>query len=118
MRAFSFPKRERLLNRGDFVNLNREGKKYHTVHLVICVRKNRLGVSRLGITTRKSTGNAVTRNRIRRLIREVYRLHKASFPRSCDVMIAAKNGAGKIDYWKMREEVLGFFTNKKVGVLP
>jgi ribonuclease P protein component len=118
MCAFSFPKRERLLNRGDFVNLNREGKKYHTGHLVIYLRKNRLGVSRLGITTRRNTGNAVTRNRIRRLIREVYRLHKAFFPRSCDIVIAAKKGAGDMDFWKMREEVLEFFTNKTFSLLP
>jgi ribonuclease P protein component len=117
MGAFSFPKRERLLNRGDFVNLNREGKRRHTAHFAISFRKNGLGFSRLGITTSKKTGNAVTRNRIRRLIREVYRLHKAFSPQSCDILLAAKKGAGDLDFWKVREELLGFFTDKKFGVL-
>jgi ribonuclease P protein component len=117
MRAFSFPKGERLLNRSDFVNVNREGKRYHTAHFSITFHKNRLGVSRLGIITSKRTGNAVTRNRIKRLIREFYRLHKAYVPQGCDTLIAAKKEAGDLDFWKVREELLDFFTDKKFGVL-
>lgn len=30
-------------------------------------------------------------------------------------MISAKKGAGDLDYWKVREEVLGFFMDKKLG---
>ena len=117
MGAFSFPKRERVLKRNDFVNANREGKRYHTAHFSITFRKNRLGVSRLGIITSKRTGNAVTRNRIKRLIREFYRLHKAYVPQGCDIVIAAKKEAGDLHFWKVREELLDFFTAKKFGVL-
>ena len=117
MCAFSFPKRDRLLNRGDFVNVNREGKRHHTARFVIYFRKNGLGFSRLGITTGKKTGNAVTRNRIKRLIREFYRLHKAYLPQGYDILVAAKKGAGDMDFWKVREELLVFFTDKKFGVL-
>jgi len=117
MRAFSFPKRERLLNRADFVNANREGRRHHTAHFSITFRKNGMGVSRLGIVTSKKTGNAVTRNRIRRLIREVYRLHKAHVPQGCDILIAARREAGNLHFWKVREELLDFFTAKRLGVL-
>jgi ribonuclease P protein component len=117
MSAFSLPKGERLLNRNDFVNLNREGGKYHTSHFAIYYRKNRLGVSRLGITASKKTGNAVTRNRIKRLVREFYRLHKAYIPPSRDILISAKKGAGDLDFWKVREELLDSFTDKKFGAL-
>ena len=116
MGAFSFPKHERLLNRQDFVNLNREGKKHQTLHFSIFFRKNGLPYSRLGITTSKKTGKAVARNRIRRLVREVYRLHKAFFPSGCDIMISAKKGAADLDFWTLREELLGFFTHKKFGI--
>ena len=117
MRAFSFPKRERVLNRNDFVNLNREGKRYYTAHFSVCLRKNRLGISRLGITASRKAGDAVTRNRIKRLIREFYRLHKACAPQGWDILIAAKQGAGDLDFWKVREELLVLFTDKKLGVL-
>jgi ribonuclease P protein component len=118
MRAFSFPKSHRLLNRGDFVNLNRKGKRYHTAHFVILLFKGRQGFSRLGISASKRTGNAVTRNRIKRLIRECYRLNKTSFPQGWDIILSAKKGAGDLDLWKVREELLGFFTDQKFGVLP
>lgn len=117
MGAFSFPKRERVLTRTDFVNANREGKRYHTAHFAVTFRKNRLEVSRLGIITSKKAGNAVTRNRIRRIIREFYRLHKAYVPEGCDILIAAKKEAGDLDFWKVREELLDFFTDKRFGVL-
>jgi ribonuclease P protein component len=116
MRVFSFPKHERLLNRVDYVNLNREGKKHHTAHFAIFLLKNGLAYSRLGITTSKRTGKAVVRNKTRRLIREVYRLHKAFFPQGYDMMISAKKGAGDLDFWKVREELLGFFMVQKFGV--
>jgi ribonuclease P protein component len=115
MRAFSFPKYERVLNRVDFVNLNREGKKRHTAHFALFFRKNGLAHSRLGITTSKRTGKAVTRNRTRRLVREFYRLHKAFFPSGYDILISAKKEAGNLDFWKVREELLGFFVDKKSG---
>jgi len=117
MTAFSLPKRERLLKRGDFVNLNREGKRCHTAHFAIRCRKNRLDVSRLGITASKKTGDAVTRNRIKRLVREFYRLHKAHVPPGCDILISAKKGAGDLGFWKVREELLDSFEDKKSGAL-
>lgn len=117
MRDFSFPKRERVLNRADFVKLNREGRKHHTAHFAMFFRKTGLAHSRLGITTSKRVGKAVTRNRTRRLIREVYRLHKAFFPPGWDILIAARKGAGDLDFWKVREEILGFFVDKKPGAL-
>jgi ribonuclease P protein component len=55
------------------------------------------------------------RNKTRRLIREVYRLHKAFFPRGYDILISAKKGASDLDFWKVREELLGFFMDKKSG---
>jgi len=117
MRAFSFPKSHRLLNRGDFVNLNRKGKRYHTTHFVILLLRGEQGFSRLGISASKRTGNAVTRNRIKRLIREFYRLNKTSFPQGCDIVLSAKRGAGDLNFWEVREELLGFFADKKFGVL-
>jgi ribonuclease P protein component len=115
MHVFSFPKHERLLNRLDFVNLNREGKKHHTAHFTIYLRKNGLAHSRLGITTSKRTGKAVVRNKTRRLIRETYRLNRTYFPRGCDILISAKKGAADLDFCKVREELLGFFMDKKSG---
>ena len=91
MGSFLFPKIERLLNSKDFVNLNRSGKRLHGVYFALIFAENGLCISRLGITVSRKIGNAVTRNRVKRIIREFYRLNKGSFPRGYDVILAARH---------------------------
>ena len=46
--------------------------------------------NRLGISVHKKTGNAVRRNRIKRLIRELFRLNRGLFPPSCDIVFTVR----------------------------
>lgn len=101
----SFPKQERLLFRTEFVNVNRFGKRRHTRHFIAITRENELGITRLGVTASKKVGNAVKRNRAKRLIREFYRLNKARLPKGHDIVIIAKKGAGYLDYRKAEQEL-------------
>jgi ribonuclease P protein component len=109
---YSFPKAVRLLNRADFVKLNRSGKRYSGRHFVILLKQNSLENSRLGVTVSKKVGNAVKRNRVKRLLREVFRLNNGLFPRGCDIIIAAKHGAGDLDFPTVREEIGGILADK------
>ena len=62
------------LNRnGDFRRLYHRGKTYTNPALVVYLQKNRAGICRIGITVSKKVGNAVTRNRVKRLLREAIR---------------------------------------------
>jgi len=105
MNKFSFTKRERLLNRGDFVNLNRLGKRQHTTHFTVIYRRNDLGINRLGITASKKTGNAVKRNRVKRLVREFFRLNKYHFPQGYDLVIIPYKGADGLIFSALQEEL-------------
>jgi ribonuclease P protein component len=69
------------------------------------LKENRLGVTRLGVTVTKRIGCAAKRNRIKRLVREYFRLHKARFPQGYDVVIAAKKDANKLDFWNFQREL-------------
>ncbi len=111
MPAFAFSKTERVLDRKDFVNLNRSGKRLRTAHFTVLVSKNGLGRTRLGITVSKKVGGAVTRNRLKRLTREVFRLHKGLFPAGCDIVVSARESAGELDFQKVKEELLELVTN-------
>ena len=51
-----------------------------------------LSGSRLGISVPKKVGNAVQRNRIKRIIREAFRLHRDAFPRNSDIVFAVRPG--------------------------
>lgn len=116
MGLFSYPKEHRILNRKDFVNLNQLGKKFHTSNFVVIFKQNGLGITRLGITVSKKIGNSVKRNKVKRLIREFFRLYKASFPQGYDFVIAAKKGAYGLEFWKIREELGEIILDKKSRV--
>ena len=60
----------------DFQTVYRTGKSYANKYLVMYVKKNDDGNSRLGISVSKKVGNSVVRHRITRLIRECYRLNQ------------------------------------------
>ena len=60
---------ESLVRNGDFARAYNKGKNWVHPHIVVYKNKNRVGYTRVGITTSKKVGNAVQRNRARRVIR-------------------------------------------------
>ena len=111
MSPSAFSKSEKLLNRKDFVNLNRFGQKHRTAHFTVSIAKNGLARTRLGITASRKVGGAVIRNRVKRLVREVFRLHKGFFPEGCDISVSARKSADDLDFRKVREELIGLVSN-------
>lgn len=59
--------------------------------LVLYARRNRTGMNRVGITVSKKLGHAVVRNRVRRRLREVYRLNEAKFQPGWDIVVVARS---------------------------
>ncbi|MBW1817265.1 MAG: ribonuclease P protein component [Deltaproteobacteria bacterium] len=114
MGFFSFQKKQRILNRADFVNLNRSGKRHRTEHFTIIHKEHGRGITRLGVTVSKKVGNAVTRNRIKRLIREFFRLHASLLPQGYDIVIAAKKDSGDLDLLEIKEELGKILFDKTV----
>jgi ribonuclease P protein component len=64
--------------------------------------KNQHDHNRLGITITKKIGNAVTRNRLKRVIREFYRHYKHRLPQGFDVVIIARSGAADLTHEQVR----------------
>ncbi len=77
---------------------------------LVMVRQS--GPTRLGITTTKKVGNAVRRNRIRRLIREAFRRGRMELPEGIDVVIIAKKTAVHLESAAVFEDL--DFLGKKV----
>ena len=113
MSSFELLKKERLSNPRDFVNLNRWGRRQATAHFTVMVAQNGLDIPRLGITASRKTGNSVIRNKVKRFLREFFRLHKASFPQGYDILIVTKKGAGSLDYRKVKEELGALVLDKR-----
>lgn len=69
------------------------GKSIHHTDFITVVTAGREPITRLGITVTKKVGTAVTRNKIKRQVREFFRLNKARLPNGIDIHIIAKNSA-------------------------
>jgi len=60
-------------------------------YLVLYARKNRSATNRVGVTVSKKLGGAVVRNRVRRRLREVYRLNETKFAPGWDIVVVARS---------------------------
>lgn len=110
MKKFSLGKEEKLLKPFEFQSTLSRGTGRSTEHFRILICPNNLMKQRLGITTSRKVGPATKRNRVRRLLREFFRLNKMSLPPSSDIVFIAKPGADALDYSGLRDELQIIFT--------
>jgi len=98
----AFKKTSRLLEKADYGRVFKVGHRHHGKHFLVIFCANDIAEARLGIAvSRKVSPRAVVRNRIKRQIRETFRLNK-SLLRGYDCVVVAKNAAAKIDQPDLR----------------
>ena len=100
---FRFPRRERLQKRAEYLAVYRAGEKVHTPYFVLYALRNGLGHHRLGVTVSKKIGKAVTRSRVKRRLREIFRTHDHFLSPSFDLVLNARRTAGLAAYAELRE---------------
>ncbi len=83
--------------------------------LVLYARPNRTGTNRVGITAGKKLGKAVIRNRVRRRLREVYRLNEERFLPGYDIVVVARSRCIHADFAKLTNAYLSLA--EKAGIL-
>ena len=105
MKTYGLGKEEKLLNSLEFKGALSRGSGPSTEHFKILICPNSLMRRRLGITASMKVGSAVQRNRVKRLLREFFRLNKLRLPPSSDILLIAKPGADKLDYAGLRNEL-------------
>ncbi len=112
-----FPKSRRLLNRKDFENVFREGRKAVRPSIVLYARAVPEGQEpRLGLAVSRKVGKAVVRNRVRRRLREVFRLLVPRLLEApVEVVLVARPKAAESSYAALEREVHGAL--RKLGFL-
>ena len=83
--------------------------------LVLYARKNHTATNRVGLTVSKKLGHAVVRNRIRRRLREVYRLNEDKFAPGWDIVVVARSRCLEADFSKLCAAYLSLA--EKAGIL-
>jgi len=91
-----FPPSCRLHSRKEFDLIWKGGRKIHASHFLVVILQKKCGPTRLGLTVSRKIGGAVARNRVKRLLREHFRLSYNLLPSSVDVLIVAKKGAASL----------------------
>ena len=84
-------------------------------YLVLYARKNHSAANRVGVTVSKKLGCAVVRNRVRRRLREIYRLNEAKFAPGWDIVVVARSRCIKADFGKLTGAYLSLA--EKAGIL-
>ena len=84
-------------------------------YLVLYARKNRTSTNRVGLTVGKKLGGAVVRNRVRRRLREAYRLNEGRFAPGWDIVIVARSRCITAEFDTLQESLLSLAA--KAGVL-
>ncbi len=89
-----------------FRRMYAKGKSQVLPALVLYCRRNGTKENRLGLTTGTKVGKAVCRNRVRRRLREIYRLHEAELKSGWDIVVVARTRAGEARYQELEAEFL------------
>lgn len=99
----------------EFHRLYSKGRSAVTPCLVVYARQSRKKRNRIGFTVSTKLGHAVVRNRVRRRLREIYRLHEAEFVPGTELVIVARTRAAGADYALLERNLLS--ACGKLGIL-
>lgn len=99
----------------EFHRLYSKGRSAATPWLVVYVRKTKRQRNRIGFTVSTKLGKAVVRNRVRRRLREIYRLHESSIQKGTELVVVARVRAVHATYPQLENAFLSACA--KLGVM-
>ena len=104
----SYPRACRLLARGEFDAVYEAGRRRASKQFLVFFRRRIAidAVSRFGISVKKALGGAVVRNRLKRRIREILRLHRQEIATGWDIVIHPRSSVATAPFAPMERELL------------
>ena len=105
---------ESLRNNLQFQNVYKNGHSKANKYLIMYILENNSDYNRLGISVSKKVGNSVVRHRVKRLIKESYRLHEKMFNSGLDIVVIARSEASLVSYKEINSAVKHLFKLHKL----
>lgn len=105
----NYLKTDRILKRHEFFELSRKGKRIKNRYVTVIYSSGSMGKCRLGLTVTKKIGNSVQRNRLKRCVREFFRINKSRFKYNWDINIIPNNEAVYLNSEKIFLNLLEIF---------
>jgi len=109
----TYPPTARLRKRAEFLRLKDSARKFASRGILVVWQANNLAHARLGVTVSKKVGCAVTRNRVKRFVRETFRNNRLLLP-AVDLNVIARSEAATMDFHALQNELLKAF--RHIGV--
>lgn len=112
-------KDNRLRHNREYRAVYRTGKSVANRAIVVYFARNRLNTIRAGFSVSKKIGKSVVRNRVRRLIKEAFRLHIDDIKPGYDIIFIARTGHKELKYADIERSVMdvlkraGLYVDKK-----
>jgi ribonuclease P protein component len=94
IRRFGIRKRQRLRSPLQFARVYDGGMRAGDGHLLVFAAPNDLGTTRFGLSVSRKHGNAARRARLKRLLREAFRLSQHDLPQGLDLVLIPRQGSG------------------------
>lgn len=96
----------RIKEKSEFEDIIKNGKKYGNSYFAIYYKDRKKDFSRFGITLSKKYGNAVKRNKYKRILREIIRINQKKFKNNYDYIIIMKKTCDGLDYKVIENNLL------------
>ncbi len=103
--TFGFTRKERITYPQDFKRVMKTGRKLASRNFILFMKENEGEFHRLGVVVSKEVGAATYRNRIKRVCREFFRLHKHRIKGAFDIIIMVKKGCSLRKYVDAKREL-------------
>jgi len=87
------------------LRLQRRYRGRKSPHFIVILTAGAEPECRLGVTVGRKVGNAVERNRVKRRVREFFRLHRNELQPAHDLLIIARAGAGRLSFKDVESEL-------------